>query len=47
MQWFFFILLNAAFFIRPADLMQSADIPLYNIMMIACLIVSGTRVLCA
>jgi hypothetical protein len=44
MQWFFFILLNAAFFIRPADLVQSADIPLYNLFTIACLIVAGARV---
>lgn len=41
MDWFFFILLNAAYFIRPADLVQSADLPLYNILMIACLVVSG------
>ena len=45
MHWFFFILLNAAFFIRPADLVQSADIPLYNYVMIACLILAGARVL--
>jgi O-Antigen ligase len=45
MNWFFFILLNATFFIRPADLVQSADLPLYNILMIACLSVSGGRVL--
>jgi hypothetical protein len=45
MGWFFFIFLNAAFFIRPADLIQSADMPIYNILMIACLVSSGARVL--
>lgn len=45
MDWFFFILLNAAFFIRPADLVQSANLPVYNILMIACLALSGARVL--
>jgi O-antigen ligase len=45
MDWFFFILLNAAFFIRPGDLLQSADLPVYNVLMIACLVVSGARVL--
>jgi hypothetical protein len=45
MEWLFFILLNAAFFVRPADLVKSADLPIYNVLMIACLIVAGPRVL--
>jgi putative inorganic carbon (hco3(-)) transporter len=45
MDWFFFILLNGAFFVRPGDLLQSADLPIYNILMVACLAVSGRRVL--
>ncbi len=44
MEWFFFVLLNAAFFVRPGDLMQSADFPVYNFTMIACLILAGPRV---
>jgi hypothetical protein len=44
-DWLFFILLNATLFIRPADLIRSADLPVYNIFMIACLLTLGTRVL--
>jgi putative inorganic carbon (hco3(-)) transporter len=40
MAWFFFILLNCNFFIRPADLFQWGNIPIYNYLMIACLATS-------
>ena len=40
MAWFFFILLNANFFIRPAELFQAGEIPIYNYLMIACLATS-------
>ena len=43
MEWLLFILLNGAFFVRPGDLLQSADLPIYNILMVACLAVSGGR----
>ena len=43
MAWFLFILLNAAFFIRPGDLVQSADFPVYNVLMIACLALAFGR----
>ena len=43
MDWFLFILLNAAFFIRPGDLLQSADLAVYVWLMVACLAVSASR----
>ena len=43
MEWFFFILLNGAFFIRPAEVMSGINIPIYNVFMICCLTVSVGR----
>ena len=40
MAWFFFILLNCNFFIRPTELFQWGEIPIYNYLMIACLATS-------
>jgi putative inorganic carbon (hco3(-)) transporter len=40
MAWFFFILLNCNFFIRPAELFEWGEIPIYNYLMIACLATS-------
>jgi putative inorganic carbon (hco3(-)) transporter len=44
MTWFLFILLNGAFFIRPGDLVRSADLPIYNILMIPCLLLAAPRI---
>ena len=45
MAFFLFILLNAALFIRPAELFPSTEIPIYVCVMIACLAVSGMQIL--
>jgi putative inorganic carbon (hco3(-)) transporter len=44
MDIFFFILLNAALFIRPAEVFPSFEVPLYVYLMIACLVLSGPRI---
>src|SRR3954470_6813643 len=41
-----FILVNAALFIRPAELAPAAQgLPIYNVIIVACLAVSFTKVL--
>ena len=44
MNFFLFILLNAAFFIRPGELFPSLEVPLYNYLVIVCLAVSAGRI---
>jgi putative inorganic carbon (hco3(-)) transporter len=44
MDFFLFILLNAALFIRPSELFPSIDFPVYVYVMYVCLAVSGTRI---
>ena len=41
MRFFLFILLNAALFIRPAELTPSLEFPLYSYIMYLCMAVSS------
>jgi hypothetical protein len=45
MSWPLFILVNAALFIRPADLFQAVDVQIYNYLMILCLLSSASAIL--
>jgi putative inorganic carbon (hco3(-)) transporter len=43
MRWLLFILLNAALFIRPADLFPEIDVPIYLYLIILCFIASTSQ----
>jgi hypothetical protein len=45
MDFFLFILLNAALFVRAPELFPGIDFPIYIYIMLACLAASGTRIL--
>jgi putative inorganic carbon (hco3(-)) transporter len=45
MGYFLFILLNAAVYIRPAELAPELEYPIYSYVMYACLAMSGPRIL--